>query len=137
MGDGEGQLFDLFDAHAPATAPYSTRLVAGLETIASRSGRLVENDAIVLRLEPLHRVVLGYRLHLADCRLAPPPLRHARARALEHDVEVHAVDTGRRVILRRGTKKRKSTNAYTDQPNGADTAKTVSQSCTCMRRNHS
>ncbi|CAH0379534.1 unnamed protein product, partial [Pelagomonas calceolata] len=60
---------------------------------------LAEDDALVLLLEPLDRLVLGDAVLDADARLARLPPRDAEARPLQAHVEVHAVDAGRRVVL--------------------------------------
>lgn len=60
---------------------------------------LVQHDALVLGLEPLDGVVLGELVLLADLALAVLTTRNAEARALQHHVEVHTVDTGGGVVL--------------------------------------
>merc|ERR1719247_2004497 len=64
---------------------------------ASVASRLVEEDALVLVLEPRLRLDLVVN---ADPSLPRAPLRdpHA-ARPLHDDVKVHAVDASRRVVL--------------------------------------
>merc|ERR1719197_1970512 len=67
--------------------------------IFTRPPPLAEDDALVLLLEPLDRLVLGDAVLDADARLARLPPRDAEARPLQAHVEVHAVDARRRVVL--------------------------------------
>ena len=52
----------------------------------------VEDDPVVLGLEPLHGVVLDQLLRGADASRLPPAVAHVGAGSAQHDVEVHAVD---------------------------------------------
>ena len=60
---------------------------------------LVEDDTVVLLLEPLHGVVLDELVLDADAAGLPAAVAHVHALAAEHDVEVHAVDTDGGVVL--------------------------------------
>lgn len=65
----------------------------------SQSSSSVQQNAVVLGLEPLHAILLPQfvgRTHLAHLQLA---VLHTAARAGQVHVEVHAVDTGARVVL--------------------------------------
>ena len=59
----------------------------------------VEDDPVVLGLEPLHGVVLDQLLRGTDASRLPPAVAHVGAGSAQHDVEVHAVDADRRVVL--------------------------------------
>ena len=59
----------------------------------------VEDDPVVLGLEPLHGVVLDELLRGADASRLPPAVAHVGAGSAQHDVEVHAIDADRRVVL--------------------------------------
>merc|ERR1719197_716969 len=67
--------------------------------IFTRPLPLAEDDALVLLLEPLDRLVLGDAVLDADARLARLPPRDAEARPLEAHVEVHPINARRRVVL--------------------------------------
>jgi len=60
---------------------------------------LVENHALERALEPLHRVSLGKLVLLANLLLLLAAAGHAVTRALQHDVEIHTVDTRGRIVL--------------------------------------
>ncbi|GET85653.1 60S ribosomal protein L11 [Leishmania tarentolae] len=59
----------------------------------------LEDDAVVNLLEPLHRLLLGDVVGVTDAAALALAVRHPLATATEDDVEVHAVDTGRGVVL--------------------------------------
>ena len=60
---------------------------------------LVENHALERALEPLHRVSLGKLVLLANLLLLLAAAGNAVTRALQHDVEIHTVDTRGRIVL--------------------------------------
>ena len=63
------------------------------------SNRSIQENAVVLGLEPLHAILLLQLVggsHLSHLQLA---VLHTAARAGQVHVEVHAVDTGARVVL--------------------------------------
>ena len=59
---------------------------------------LVEDDTLILDLEPLHGVLLGDPLVDTDTGLAPAAAGDAVPSTLEHHKEVHTVDAGRWII---------------------------------------
>ncbi len=59
----------------------------------------VEDDSVVLLLEPLHGVLLDELLRESDDAGLAPAVGDVGAGAAEHHVEVHAVDADRRVVL--------------------------------------
>merc|ERR1719340_28734 len=59
----------------------------------------VQNDAVVLGLEPLHGVLLGQPVGEADPPSLAAPVTDVHAGPSHHHVEVHAVDTNTRVVL--------------------------------------
>lgn len=59
---------------------------------------LVEDDTLVLDLEPLHGVLLGDPLVDTDAGLAPAAAGDAVPSALEDHEEVHTVDSSRWVV---------------------------------------
>ena len=59
----------------------------------------VEDDPVVLGLEPLHGIVLDELLRGADTSSLPPAVAHVCARSAQHDVEVHAIDADGGIIL--------------------------------------
>ena len=80
-------------------AQYTPR-VGRLARLPSPLIASVHQDALVLVLEPLLRLLLVNAVPNAHGRLPGAPLRHTHAaRALHHDVKVHAVDAGGRVVL--------------------------------------
>ena len=61
--------------------------------------RSVVDSSVIFSLEPFHSVFLGDSVLGSDDAFASSSEGHSVSRALEHDVEVHAVDTGVGVIL--------------------------------------
>ena len=59
---------------------------------------LVEDDAVVLGLEPLHGVLLVQPVLRADPAGLAAPVADIEAGSAHHDVEVHAVDADAGVI---------------------------------------
>lgn len=59
----------------------------------------VKDESIVLLLEELHRVLSGDPLRDAHSVLAPSALGNTFPGLLEHDVEVHAEDSGVGVVF--------------------------------------
>ena len=62
----------------------------------------VQDDAVVLGLEPLHGVLLGQPVGEADPPSLAAPVTDVHAGPSHHHVEVHAVDTNAGVIPGRG-----------------------------------
>merc|ERR1719508_519924 len=60
---------------------------------------LVEDDSVVLGLEPLHCVLLDEAVRTTHAVLAAPPLSNVLAGAAKHHVEVHAIDSNAGVVL--------------------------------------
>ena len=60
---------------------------------------LVEDDAVVLGLEPLHGVLLAQPVLRADPAGLAAPVADIEAGSTHHDVEVHAVDADAGVVL--------------------------------------
>ena len=60
---------------------------------------LVEDDAVVLGLEPLHGVLLAQPVLRADPAGLAAPVADIEAGSAHHDVEVHAVDADAGVVL--------------------------------------
>ena len=58
----------------------------------------VQDDAVVLGLEPLHGVLLGQPVGEADPPSLAAPVTDVHARPSHHHVEVHAVDTNAGVV---------------------------------------
>ena len=58
----------------------------------------VEDDAVKLGLEPLHRILLGKPVSEPDTASLTTPMTNVHARPPEHNIEVHAVDTNAGVI---------------------------------------
>jgi hypothetical protein len=59
---------------------------------------LVEDDTLVLHLEPLHGVFFGHPVLDANTGLAPAPTCNTITSSFQNDVKVHAINTSRRVI---------------------------------------
>ena len=59
----------------------------------------VEDDSVVLLLEPLHGVVLHQLVGDANAASLAPTVPHVHAGAAQDDVEVHTVDTDGGVVL--------------------------------------
>ena len=59
---------------------------------------LVEDDAVVFGLEPLHGVLLAQPVLRADPAGLAAPVADIEAGSAHHDVEVHAVDADAGVI---------------------------------------
>jgi hypothetical protein len=59
---------------------------------------LVEDDTLVLHLEPLHGVFFGHPVLDANARLAPAPASNTVTSPLQNDVKVHTINTSRWVI---------------------------------------
>ena len=59
---------------------------------------LVEDDAVVLGLEPLHGVLLVQPVLRADPAGLAAPVADIEAGSAHHDVEVHAVDADAGVV---------------------------------------
>lgn len=59
---------------------------------------LVEDNSFVFDLEPLHGIVLGNSVLDSNTGLAPSATSHTVTGTLEHNVEVHTIDTSRRII---------------------------------------
>ena len=70
---------------------YQTNLIA--------SGGLVEHNTLELGLEPLDGIILGDAVSHANTGLTRAALGNAISRAVENDVEIHAVNTGRGIVL--------------------------------------
>lgn len=60
---------------------------------------LVGDDTLELGLEPLHGIITGHAVLHANNALLVLAASDTIARASQHDVEVHAVNAGRRVVL--------------------------------------
>ena len=61
--------------------------------------RLVEDDAFEGLLEPLHGVSLGELVLLTNLLLLLAATGNTVTRTLQHDVEIHTVDTRGRIVL--------------------------------------
>ena len=61
--------------------------------------RYLQEDALVLGLEPVHGILLGHAVLHADSSGSDLSLGDAVAGADEDDIEVHAEDTGGGVVL--------------------------------------
>ena len=62
--------------------------------LRSVSLSLVEDDTLILDLEPLHSILLGHYVLDSNTGLAPAASGNTVPSALKDDVEVHSVDTG-------------------------------------------
>ena len=72
----------------------------GDETSSGLVGFLgIEDDSVVLGLEPLHGLVLDQPVRRSDDSDLPPSVSDVHAGPAEHDVEVHAVNADGRVVL--------------------------------------
>ena len=60
---------------------------------------LVEDDAVILGLEPLHGVLLDQLVRSAHAAGLLPPVPDVHAGSAQHHVEVHAINTDRRVVF--------------------------------------
>ena len=58
----------------------------------------VEDDTIVLCLEPLHGVVLDKSVGEANSSSLLAPVTDIQARSSQNDVEVHAIDTDAGIV---------------------------------------
>ena len=58
----------------------------------------VQDDAVVLGLEPLHGVLLVQPVRVANPAGLTAPVTNIHARPAHHHVEVHAVDTNAGVV---------------------------------------
>ena len=58
----------------------------------------VEDDTVILGLEPLHGVLLGQPMLEANASSLAAPVSHVHTGPAHHHVEVHAVDTDARVV---------------------------------------
>ena len=67
--------------------------------LASLQARRIQHNALKLGLEPVHRVVLGKTVRVADARLLHLATSDTSSWTLQHDEEVHAVNARRRVVL--------------------------------------
>ena len=65
---------------------------------------LVEDDTLILDLEPLHGVLLGDPLVDANAGLAPAAAGNTVSSTLQNDVEVHTIDTSGWVVPDKATK---------------------------------
>jgi len=63
---------------------------------------LVKDDTFVFNLEPLHGVLLGDPVLDPNTGLAPPTTANSITRSFQHNIEVHTINTSRRVIPRKG-----------------------------------
>ena len=59
----------------------------------------VQDDSIVLGLEPLHGLVLDQTVGESDGSNLSSPVSHVHTGASQDDVEVHTVDTNGRIVL--------------------------------------
>jgi hypothetical protein len=59
----------------------------------------LSNDTLKARLKPLHRIVLADLMLLPHTTIAPPSPRHPCPRPRHTAVEVHPVNTNRRIVL--------------------------------------
>merc|ERR1719491_1781367 len=65
----------------------------------------IENDAVVLGLEPLHAIILLQPVLDAELASLQLPILHTQSWTRQMHVEVHAVDTCRWVVLDAETKR--------------------------------
>ena len=75
----------------------TTVIITSSDTIALLG--LVENDAIVLLLEPLHGLLASHLVRVAKSASLGLSLRHATTGASQLHVEIHTEDTGVGVVL--------------------------------------
>lgn len=59
----------------------------------------LQDQALILGLEPLNGIVLGNSLVSTNLALLTAPLRDASSRTLQHNIEVHTVNTGGGIVL--------------------------------------
>ena len=60
--------------------------------------RLIENDSFVFNLEPLHGIIFRDSMLDSNTSLASSATCHTVTRTLKNNIEVHTVDSSRRVI---------------------------------------
>jgi len=60
---------------------------------------LVEDNTFILNLEPLHGIILCHSMLNPNASLAPTATSHTVSRAFKNHVEVHPIDTSRRIVL--------------------------------------
>ena len=60
--------------------------------------RLIENDTFVFNLEPLHGIIFGDSMLDPNTSLASSATCHTVTRTLKNNIEVHTVDSSRRII---------------------------------------
>ena len=75
----------------------TTVIITSSDTIALLG--LVENDTIVLLLEPLHGLLASHLVRVAKSASLSLSLRHATTGASQLHVEIHTEDTGVGVVL--------------------------------------
>ena len=75
----------------------TTVIITSSDTIALLG--LVENDTIVLLLEPLHGLLASHLVRVAKSASLGLSLRHATTGASQLHVEIHTEDTGVGVVL--------------------------------------
>ena len=59
----------------------------------------VQNDTVVLLLEPLHRLLASHLVRVTNSATLSLSLRHTTTRTRQLDVEIHTEDTRVRVVL--------------------------------------
>jgi len=60
--------------------------------------RLVEDNSFILNLEPLHGIILGNSMLDTYASLASTATGHTVSWTFKNNVEIHTVDTGRRIV---------------------------------------
>ena len=61
--------------------------------------RLVQNDTVVLLLEPLHSLLASHLVRVTDSATLSLSLRHTTTGTRQLDIEIHTEDTGVGVVL--------------------------------------
>ena len=60
---------------------------------------LVQDDSVVLLLEPLHSLLAGHLVRITEVSTSGLSLRHTTTRTSQLDVEIHTENTGVGVVL--------------------------------------
>lgn len=81
------------------TREFQQNNTTALSTIKEPLLGLVENDTIVLLLEPLHGLLASHLVRVAKSASLGLSLRHATTGASQLHVEIHTEDTGVGVVL--------------------------------------